>query len=698
MDSLDPSSSSIGAESGLCLRGNFTRSRIVTARPPKIVGVRSGEEARRRGGEDLTSLLAGMEHHHDHGAGHEREGDPEPENMTLEERWERKGLHFPTTPPEYVPGPLAYYWPNATYVHCEGTPCTPIVFEAGLYEGKLPRFLWEDHVDEDGKIRIPCGEPVPCFRPESIPLGPFGPLALNHSELVPITMQNGRYLVQWHPVMYEACRSPGVYAHAVLMCIACIVLLPTAFVAMARRGGAGAVKGAKRPAATKDDSPTIALLGKLDLDKVLQAVHLVGLGLALMSAIVISSIQADLGSRPECQGTGAGSRTHHGVAGWIGLSALLAERVFHYSVAAAGKRRAASRGLLATAQWCLAIAGKVLAATPLLFKPLIGFRFSAGGFKLVVLLGVTFGLMLSGLWQSCGCYEYYRFQSQEVGHMTYALLWIITASLALAYNHPKLRKKHMVHESAFMLFGGFLSILVITLGTQGGIFYSGRTMWDQSGADDMGGAQQYMKDLQHTVQAGIWASGGFVGVCLGLLGMETGLPMLMATLCQGAMVLLHGHQANELAMLGHNLHAYAMILAGVLRFLWRLPEFSFFFALAATTFMASSNCVSSWAYAYSFDPISYYLCVTVVTALLWSWLVFTCTDTGRAMITSALDKTGGNFYCAGDLEQRYLCSKGDTSRRILNEAEHWGDSTREPESCHNSSASSSRGNRRKLSA
>jgi len=576
---------------------------------------------------------------------------------------------------ELVPGPLAYYWPNATYVHCEGVPCRPVVLDAALYDGKLPKFLYEPFADENNKITIPCGEPIFCHRPS--PMGPFGPLAINNSEQVGFVFGDEPY---WHPIMYHDCRSPGVYAHGVVMVIACILVLPVAFSALARYAPGRRAKedgnsSCARPAAPQ--SALATLWSRVDWRKVLAVVHILGIALAFLSCLIISGIQTSLGARPECQHTGAGLRTDHGAFGWFFMVLLLAERAAHYlSPPAEGGHQERGMGVLGAVRRFLALVTAVLSLLPLAVKPLVGFRFRGNSFKLVIYLAFTFGAVLSGVWQSCGCYEYPRFQSQEVGHMTYGLLWIILAALTLAYNHPRLRSKHMIHEGAFMLFGGCLSIAVVTIGTKGGIFYSGRSMWNPNHSSRQGsiaGFQQYMKDLQHTVQAGIWATAGFLEICLASLGVVSGLPMFLATMCHGSMVLLHGHQANELAMLGHNLHASAMLIAGVMRFLWRLPEFSYFFVLTATMFMASSNCMASWAYAYSFDPISYYLCVTVITTMLWGWMVLVCTNKGRALRVGLLDEADrGNFYAADELEARFLDrpqSQGRASsrRKLLSE-------------------------------
>ena len=354
--------------------------------------------------------------------------------------------------------------------------------------------------------------------------------------------------------------------------------------------------------------------------------------------------------------------------GWVCLILLLAERFVHYSLLyMARKQRVGGANAIFTVLVCLPLfLSKAFGLLPVLFKPVLGFRMSAPSFKLVTLLILTFGYVLTFMWQSCDCYEYSSFLSQEVGHMTYALLWIVLGGLSLAYNHPKVRKKHQLHEGILLLLGGLLSVCVVTFGSGGGIFFSGRSMMNQTAGG--AGFQQYMKDLQHTVQAGIWATAGFMNVCIARIGVESGLPVLLATLCHGSMVMLHGHQANELALLGHKLHAYTMITAGIMRFLGRLPEFSFFLSLAATLFISSSKCMASWANAYSFDPISYFLCTVVITAVLWSWLVFTCTDTSRALKAERTEGLG-NYYTSDELERRFvLCSKRKGKAKLIDVA------------------------------
>jgi hypothetical protein len=574
------------------------------------------------------------------------------------EGWVRRGQHAQANgadAQQMKSGIYSYYWPNATYVHCAPrdvqSECKPLVLDAKVYEGRLPDFLYKEHVNQDNMVVIPCGNPIPCNWQRCL-RGPFGPLSLNNSENVGVVEGT----IEWHPILYSDCRSPGVHAHAVLACVACIVLLPMAFSALARkprknrrsREVAEDLNG--KPSTSVSTSSSLLLFfssGEI-YRKAMIYTHAGGILLVLISSVVISAKQTYVASLPECQNTGAGLRTHHGVLGWFCISLLLAERLVHYLVSNSNSNLCnnhAVRDIVAVP------VAKVFSLLPLLVKPLVGFRMSGNSFKLTTLLALTFGCVLSGMWETCDCYEYSHFVAQEIGHMTYSLLWIILSGWSLTYNHPspRLRLKHTFQEGVFLLFGGLLSVLVVTTGTGGGIFYSGRTMSNQSAE-----SQEFMKDLQHTVQAGVWATAGFMDVCLAKIGIPTGLPFLLATLCHGSMVLLHGHQANPLALLGHKLHAYAMLTAGVMRFIHRLPEFSFFLTLAATLFIASSKCMASWAHTFNFDPISYYLCVVVITAVLWSWLVFTCTDTNRSLRALRMKHLGGSFYTSEELENKFV--------------------------------------------
>ena len=100
-----------------------------------------------------------------------------------------------------------------------------------------------------------------------------------------------------------------------------------------------------------------------------------------------------------------------------------------------------------------------------------------------------------------------------------------------------------------------------------------------------------MKDLQHTVQASVWAAAGAVGMCLSSRGVATGLPVFIASVSHASMILLHGHQANAVGILGHRLHGMCILLSGTLRLMKFIPEFAFFLVLAAVLFISSSKCM-----------------------------------------------------------------------------------------------------------
>ena len=175
----------------------------------------------------------------------------------------------------------SFYAQNASsFVHCENVgACETMTF-----------------VDEAGEtVEVPCGEPVHCTPP---PFGPFGPLsrdtALNTYEL---DGEGGVGMVSWHPVAFgshQRCRSAGVYAHVIMMCVAVVVLLGLGF---------SATMTHKRASLPEHSSLVQRHAGKL---------RGLGVGLAIVSALCVSIEQAYVGNEEECKHTGAGLTSHHG--------------------------------------------------------------------------------------------------------------------------------------------------------------------------------------------------------------------------------------------------------------------------------------------------------------------------------------------------------------------------------------------------
>ncbi len=239
------------------------------------------------------------------------------------EAWEAKGRQLPEGE-TFEAGVLSYYWPNATYVHCDRVPCKPLELDARIYHGKLPAFLYEEFVTEDDTIVIPCGAPVDC-KEIVTPFGPYGPLAMNGSENFAISMLQRE--VAWHPVKYsEECSATGTYAHAMVSGLACIILLPVAFSYLARTSGGGGKRhrrsgsdGLERGAAGAAPgdasggggggatlaSSISALLGPARMAKLygytMVAIHLGGIGLALFSAVSVAAEQTALANKDACR-------------------------------------------------------------------------------------------------------------------------------------------------------------------------------------------------------------------------------------------------------------------------------------------------------------------------------------------------------------------------------------------------------------
>ena len=267
--------------------------------------------------------------------------------------------------------------------------------------------------------------------------------------------------------------------------------------------------------------------------------------------------------------------------------------------------------------------------------------------SLTVAVAFILAGFLSFLWYSLGCYEYSHFTAQELGHLSYAIMWTGVTCAGLAFNHPRARIHFSKMEGRLMLSLGFLSVCIVTLGSNGGIFWGTNT------------GRAWMKDLQHTSTAGVWMIGGLLQVACARLRIVTGLPYFLATTFHCMMIFLHGHQANPLSVLLHKVHGACVALCGVMRLADRPLETALFGTLGAALFMAGSDCPCSWADHAGLNIVGYLAIITVVVVSLWVWFAVLYHDP-RARLHHPEWKYGGTCYVAAGLQEELRGRTGPT--------------------------------------
>ena len=405
--------------------------------------------------------------------------------------------------------------------------------------------------------------------------------------------------VEWHPVPAPQCRLSGARLHALAMVVALIVLLPLGQAALVHSKG-----------------PHRAMQAWAWMKKFKP----LGLALAWVSCVSIFIHQRSIMHRADCVGSGTAMWSPHASYVLVVLSGFTAEAV----VTACLPRLSAPQ---AVRRACRAF-----------FDFFAGTSVAYDSWVLTLHCALTLIGALTGVWLSLGCYEYSSTQDQEIGHLCYVLMWIGVANLSLAYNHPTQRLKLQRIEGRLMVLLGSTAITILTLAKHGGAFWGYHV-----------GAEK-MKNVQHTVTAGIWVLGGVLFLGLTRLKIVSGAPYLLCAVFHGSMILVHGHQANPLSLTMHNFHGYGMFLAGALRYSERLPEYAIFTTLMASMFSGSSKCLAAYAWQSDINVVGWAGIVTITVSGLWIWyfaVIFAHPSRG----IGGVHGSGTTFYVAENMRE-----------------------------------------------
>ena len=430
---------------------------------------------------------------------------------------------------------------------------------------------------------------------------------------VPVSYMSEDAFVEWHPVPgpYAACRGKGASAYFYLAFSGLLLASPAGFACAAR--------GNHR-----------------------RALHLKLLGVALgwLAAIVGAASQGGLASRAECRDTGAGHMSPHGSYALALLLGLTVEVLFHAWLVARGQvvslpglPHPGCKSPSASGRWVF-VGRQVRRLANFVTGDV---HLQRGTWSMVVAIAFILAGFLSFTWYSLGCYEYSHFTAQELGHLSYAIMWTGVTCSGLAFNHPRARIHFSKMEGRLMLGLGFLSVCIVTLGSNGGIFWGTNT------------GRAFMKDLQHTSTAGVWMVSGLLQVVCARLQIVTGLPYFLATTFHCMMIYLHGHQANALSVLLHKVHGACVALCGVMRLADRPLETALFGTLGAVLFMAGSDCPCSWANHVNLNIVGYLALISVLVVTLWVWFVMLFTDP-RQRLESPDWHYGGTCFVAAALQ------------------------------------------------